>query len=440
MRGVTLSLFRSLPAGGPEAKAGAGASARGPGDGEAAPATTHRPALAAVSQTTRRPAAAPLLRGGPAMARLRPVRRHATATAPAAQDADDTFDSAYALGWDHARHGLVPPLERLCINPQLQRGFRAGRDAFGRVQTRATTAVRRWLALRLRALAEGRTYETEQLTPHYLGQLAAEHCPVTRERLTQGDTEGRDGAPTDAGIERLRDDAGYAGGHLVTLSRRAAAALSGRGHAELCSRWRAARAGGDEPRAARPEGPSATAWGRLAVLSSFVTPMEHDAAARLPLLVLPPNRLRLFSPVQALQALATRALLHETPSRRLAAIREALPAPLRAAFDGWVVAMRERLDAELVARSGEPARWALEDCWADRRVVARWRRLARGLTSAQCGQIVEGFDDAGVICSSDVIATDGWSLATRGKFELTRKGGRASERLSTVDRHLTGGF
>ena len=54
-------------------------------------------------------------------------------------------------------------------------------------------------------------------------------------------------------------------------------------------------------------------WSRLAVLMSFVTPLPHEQAARLPLLVLPPNRLRLLNPVQALQAVVTLSFTQPMP-------------------------------------------------------------------------------------------------------------------------------
>jgi len=47
-------------------------------------------------------------------------------------------------------------------------------------------------------------------------------------------------------------------------------------------------------------GLTAEQWARVAVLCSFLEALPHDEACALPLLVLPPNRLRLFNPVQAL--------------------------------------------------------------------------------------------------------------------------------------------
>lgn len=368
--------------------------------------TPEAPRMAPPSARLRRPSA-PLQRSAAATSRL-----PASPEARRADAADATHDTAFSIGWDHARHGLVPPLERLCINPQLQHGYRAGRAACGAQPQPATAAVRRWLELRLHALAHGRSYETVQLTPHYLSQLVVTHCPVTRERLTTG--EGS--ADTDAVIERLRDDAGYAAGHLAMFSRRALHATAGLDTAARGRRWREARSqeAAQPGTLVAPAGLRAAAWGRAAVLASFVTPLPHRDAAAIPMLLLPPNRLRLFNPVQALQALATRALAHETPTRQLAALRDALPADARAGFDGWLAAINARLDAGLARRPADLVRWALEDAWQDARVLARWRRMARALTAVQCEAIVARCGGSQVACLPEALATDGWALATGG--------------------------
>ena len=50
------------------------------------------------------------------------------------------------------------------------------------------------------------------------------------------------------------------------------------------------------------QGAACELWARLATLMSCCTPLSHSEAANLPLLVLPPPRLRLLNPVQAVQA------------------------------------------------------------------------------------------------------------------------------------------
>ena len=53
-----------------------------------------------------------------------------------------------------------------------------------------------------------------------------------------------------------------------------------------------------DQRTGQIDGLSAEHWARIAVLISFATPMAHARAANLPLLVLPPNRLRVASQVR----------------------------------------------------------------------------------------------------------------------------------------------
>lgn len=347
------------------------------------------------------------------------VQAGADAPAHPGADGEDTLDTAFAIGWDHARHELVPPLDRLCINPQLQQGYRAGRAVAGGRSRPATPAIRRWLDLRLRALATGRAWESVQLTPHYLRQLEVAHCPVTRERLTAGGGA----APTDAQLERLRDDAGYAAGHLATLSMRAVSARGQLDGAALRIRWHAAQAMRNGP--ARPGGLSAAQWGRLALLVSFVSPLPHDEAAGLPMLLLPPNRLRLFNPAQALQAVLTLALAHDTPNRRLATLRAAFEPARHADFDAFVVALRLSFEQQAASRPGGPARWALEDAWDDRRVLSRWKRLARALSAAECESIVDRCGEGTTASLPAALATEGWALESGGYLRPRKSPGDA---------------
>ncbi|HEV6964411.1 hypothetical protein, partial [Roseateles sp.] len=195
-----------------------------------------------------------------------------------------------ALGRDYALHGLTPPIAHLYPQSPLQRGWQAARGRA--VRTPASPQVERWLALRTYAWARGRSFEDIQLTPHHLAQLDTDHCPVTRELL---DDDSRS-------IDRVRDDAGYAAGNLAVMSRRANRAKGSRGYQALADMAASCAAGP----ITRIGGLAEADWERLAVLASFVTPLSHEEAARIPLRVLPPNRLRLFNPVQALQALVTR--------------------------------------------------------------------------------------------------------------------------------------
>ena len=129
-------------------------------------------------------------------------------------------------------------------------------------------------------------------------------------------------------------------------------------------------------------------WERLAVLASYVTELPHEVAATLPM-VLPPNRLRLFNPIRALQALITRA----THPPRL----ERPPGAAGSAAAGRWPAQRLQPPGAGAgpARAGgrqtqhtEQIRWALEDAWRQSLVQKRWQRWALQLSAEQAEQLV----------------------------------------------------
>ena len=57
----------------------------------------------------------------------------------------------FAIGWAHAQHGIVPPVEHLASASPVRHGWQAGRAAFARRTLAVTPAVRQWLQLRLRS-------------------------------------------------------------------------------------------------------------------------------------------------------------------------------------------------------------------------------------------------------------------------------------------------
>lgn len=352
-------------------------------------------------------------RSTPGAALLHPASARNSRPLPGPAIRDDTLDTAFQLGWDHARHGVVPPLETLCGHARLRQGFRAGRATFGRHTRPADRRVQLWLALRLQALRQRLAFETEQLTPHFLGQLEATHCPVTRERLCR-----HPGAPHEGRIARLRLDAGFAAGHLAMVSARALAARGRWGLNELLARARTGEAGELD----------AFQWGRWATLCSFVVPLPHGRAAALPLRVLPPNRLQLFNPVQALQTLASRALQHRTPNRRLASLRNALPAQALRAFDAWlrVYQTEVQVRGRETGRQAEiPAHWVLEDAWQSHEVQRHWRRFAARLEPGQCERIALHGGEGRTAWRPEGLATEGWALENAGQTS-------AGTRLRTV--------
>ena len=298
---------------------------------------------------------------------------------------------AFQIGWDHARHGLVPPAACLSPGQALGQGWHAARTVLGRRTLPARRAVRQWLALRLAAWQAGEAFDLEQLTPAHLQQLELTHCPVRRNPL--GGAEGSADAPV---LVRLNEAAAWAAGHLVTLSRAAAAAMRGvdvhgallrsadaRRAAAGMSTHPAAPATTDAavPGSATPDGLDADAWLRVAALRAMATPLPFADAARLPLAALPPNRVRVLNAVQGLQALVTQGFAAPGWAARAAEIARLLPEhSWRHDFNLFVGAMAPRVIEATAAGADAPHRaHALEDAWLHPRVQRRWQHLVFSL-------------------------------------------------------------
>ena len=303
--------------------------------------------------------------------------------------ADPLDRTGFDIGWDHARHALVPPAELMLDGTPVSQGWRAARAVFGHRTVAAGRHVRQWLALRLQAWREGAAFDDLQVTPHYLGQLETRHCPVTRAPLG-GALHGAD-SPV---IARLNAAAGYAAGNLLVLSRRAARALQG------CSAEQARERA--ERLARLPAGSlidelDAAHWARLATLTSLAQPLPQVQAARLPLRALPPNRVRVLNAAQGLQSLLTLRLQAAGWSRRARAIADLLPRPeLRHDFNLFVGALAVPLMSIPGQLSPRELRWAQEDAWADGRVQRRWAQFAVQLSAAECEAWLRRLIDQGL--------------------------------------------
>ena len=314
----------------------------------------------------------------------------------------------FELGWDCARHAFTPPAPYGSEASPLRDGLQAGRAAFGARALQPTRPVQQWLQLRLHAWLHGRSVELFQVTPNYLQQIAASHCPITRSAMA-ADSDN-------LLIDRVRHDAAYAAGNLVAMSTAASHAKAAIGYREAMARAERIEADG----LAGLDGLSAAAWRRMAALCSYVEPMPHDEACAVPMRVLPPNRLRLFNPVQALQAMLSRQLLRPGWSQRVSHFEELLPgkALQRDAKQFFMALLPRVLEAGPITDS-QRTRWAIEDAWATPLVQRRWTEFARQLTPAQCEALLERTAKAGLAvthieASNEARATDGWSLETRG--------------------------
>ena len=321
----------------------------------------------------------------------------------------------FELGWDYAHHSVTPPAPYAQEPSPLRHGWLAGQASFGLRTLEPTRHVRKWLQLRLHAWLRGRGVELVQVTPNYLQQIDTSHCPITRMPLSSATMEG-----SDASIDRVRSDASYAAGNLVVMSTKANHAKAAYGFRVALQFMKQVEAGD----LGGIDGLSAEQWARVAVLCSFVEPLPHDEACTLPMLVLPPNRLRLFNPVQALQAFISQQLMVPGWSHRIARLEDLLPGKaVKRAFQVFFHALLPRvLEAGVSGKSATDAqalRWAIEDAWRNPLALQRWTAFASQLTAAQCENIVAraGARKLGaqqVQQMSDEQATDGWNLETRG--------------------------
>ena len=368
----------------------------------------------------------------------------------------------FELGWDYAHYRVTPPAPYAQEPSPLQSGLLAGQAAFGARTLAATRHVRKWLQLRLHAWLRGRSVELVQVTPNYLQQIDVSHCPITRMRSSSATL-----SVSDASIDRVRNDAGYAAGNLAVMSTRANHAKAACGFRDALRMAQQVEA---EPRQVLPAvtaepgralpgltaeavhalpgltaegvhalpGLTAEQWSRVAVVCSFVEPLPHDEACALPLLVLPPNRLRLFNPVQALQAFVSRQLLTPGWARRVSGFEELLPGkPLKRDFKSFFMALLPRVleggrlggtpraphapETSQTPQAPHPpqTRWAIEDAWRSPLVQQRWTRFARQLTAVQCEALLaraaaHRLATAVIVPFSDASATDGWNLDSRG--------------------------
>ena len=335
---------------------------------------------------------------------------------PARPDSGDAA-AGFEIGWDYAHYRLTPPPEALAEGHPVRQGWQAGGATFGARTLKPTPHVRKWLQLRLSAWRRGRAFEGTQVTPNFLAQIDVPVCPVTRAVLTHAS-----GAGSDASVDRVCNLAGYAAGNLAVISTRANAAKADLGCRDALTVVKQLETSGLDTL----DGLDALQWSRLAVLMSFVTPMSHAEAACLPLLVLPPNRLRLINAVQALQAVVTLAFTQPQAVPRMRDLMPQVPAAARHDFQVFVLTLQARRLAIGMRTEGAALRQALEDLWADAAVNRRWQRFALQVCEADCERLVRiaarrGLAGRGWQWLPQAAATEGWALDRAGAATIARR-------------------
>lgn len=320
-------------------------------------------------------------------------------------------DTGFELGWDYAHYGTVPPAEHLHPLSPVRQGWEAGREVFGRRTLQPNHFVRKWLQLRLSAWLRGRAFEETQVNPAFLRRIDVTVCPITRQTLRHGS-----GGLTDASVDRMLNDAGYAAGNLAVMSTWANRAKAAYGTDDAMAFVRQIEAG----RLGQIDGLNAEQWARIAVLSSFATTMPHAKAAQLALLVLPPNRLRVLNPVQSLQVMLSLQFTRRGHARRCAALAALMPSSeARHAFNAFMHTLLARRLAAGPFADESAERHAVEDLWRDPLVNQRWRRLALRLSADDCECIgylaaARGLAGSGLHWLTQAAATEGWALESAG--------------------------
>ena len=320
---------------------------------------------------------------------------------------DADFQTGYGIGWDHARHGLLPPQRHLLPGNPLRQGWQAGRSAFAGRARPAHAETRSWLQLRIEAWEQGLVFEELLVTPHFLKQLGAARCPVSRELL---DSQAR--------VVRLNQAAGYAAGNLARVCGRVAKALPGLTGPSALEAVRQATASAD----GLFRELSGAEWAPLAGLIQLATPLSHEDAAHLSLRALPPNRVRVLNPIQGLQVWLTLQMELDGWSQRLNRLAERLPEASRLAFRVFVGGFLPRVWQNGRPADAEELKQRLEDAWGDERVLRRWQRFALQLSAVQTERLLSEALSLGVSGRrmqqhAAAGATDGWALESGGRTE-----------------------
>ena len=363
------------------------------------------------------------------------------------------FDaSGFEIGWDFAHYRLTPPADHLHARHPVREGWDAGRAAFGLRTLKPARAVQRWLALRLQAWAHGLPFEGLLLTARYLAQLDTLQCPVTRELLTHEQAQA-----TDAVVMSLDPEPGFRAGHLVLVSRRV---VQARGSADL-TRVRAViehlrQSSPVAHNSASLGGLSLAQWQRLEGLLSLSRAQAHERIATHPLRALPPNRLLLPNPAQALQVLLTQLLTGEAYAARMQAAAALLPSgEVKRAFNLFMSALlARRLEAGWAA-DGTRLRSVMEDAWQHPVIERRWEQLALRLKRSDCERIVRQaaqqglfggatrwWDEAGLhqAFGERAEAPSGVASSVPLNTPCSAQGGPAETAISRPSRHAGAGF
>ena len=270
---------------------------------------------------------------------------------------------------------MVPPAPCLWPGHPIREGWERGRRAMARRTRPATLAVTRWLALRLAAWQRGDAFDDHQITPQVLRSLeVATHCPITGRALQN-----------DACVVPVDLRRGWVAGNLVLVS------------PQIAERWmtidwelaKDALARAEAEPETQVEGLPLRHWRRVVALKSLATPLPHDEAGRLPLHVLPPNRIRLVNPIQELQAVLTLQLAVPGWGQRARSLAESFPEALRTEFNLFFNSLLAQALRQGHGDMKPEMRDALAAAWGNEVVMRRWLRVTALVDAALAETLVE---------------------------------------------------
>lgn len=306
----------------------------------------------------------------------------------------DLVEAGRCLGHDlHDR-------SRLPLQPAwpaaVREGFLTAR-ARGHRRPDPDRFTRKWLQLRLGALARGRVV-ADDVTPAAIRQLDTPRCPVTRGPLSAGR-----GTASDWSIDRLNNDGGYALANLAVMSVQANRAKAALSFDAVLARARAGQPG---------DGLAPAAWMRLAALMLGPAFAQRPLQAPdLPLcLDLPPTTLR--TATQQVQRLLTLGAGVARERNRL--LRGLAPADDDPASTRRLALLAERVHHGLKRLAPGTPVW---DVWLDPELMAALHAWRAGLdapawaaVARRAGQLAGG----GAVTARTLAP---WRLHSRGYLQ-----------------------
>ncbi|MEX8497453.1 hypothetical protein [Leptothrix ochracea] len=326
----------------------------------------------------------------------------------------DLYRLGFELGLDHARHGLAPPSKFRIVGHPVCEGWASGLSTHATKPLRRlngpgpSLAMRHWLRLRLNAWCHGEGVDLRTFTPDLLEKIvprnhpeAASYCPITRCALRGIDHHLQEKTPHDAKVVRINTALAWSEGNVMLVGRNAADALAKLPTAptqrlqhaltllqQLRQQPKGSSSVSQSTGQAMIDGLHAGQWARMGVMLSLSTPLKHQQAAALPLLVLPPHCLQPINPIQDVQALLTTLWLSPGWSRRRQQIEMLIdrPQPYRT--------LRRFLDlfVQRLMKSAHPDqplmwRWAIEDTWRHTDVLQHWHQFALQIDATEAERI-----------------------------------------------------